>query len=270
MQPPRIGLTTYRERASWAVWDEPADLLPVNYSDVVQGAGGVAMLLPPGSRDSDATAAAALDGLHGILIAGGADVDPVRYGAPRDVHTGAARPDRDGWEMALARGALRRGMPVLGICRGMQVLNVALGGTLVQHLPDQVGSDAHCPVLGVHGRHGVRVAPASRLHAIVGATTVVATHHHQAVDSLGAGLVATAWADDGVVEAAELPGAAWVIGVQWHPEVHDRDPLFDAFVAASAAWRDASMRAPSPLSSRLAEPPAGHLGGDALVGRAPS
>ncbi len=254
MQLPRVGLTTYRERASWVVWDEPADLLPANYSDVVQGAGGVAMLLPPGGRDVFASADAALDGLHGIILAGGADVDPLQYGAPRDAHTGAARPDRDGWEMALARGALRRGMPVLGICRGMQVLNVALGGTLVQHLPDHVGSDAHCPVLGVHGRHNVRVAPASRLRSIIGATAVVATHHHQAVDSLGAGLVPTAWADDGVIEATELPTAEWVIGVQWHPEVHDRDPLFDAFVAACAAWRDTPVQ--------------GQLGGEALAERA--
>jgi gamma-glutamyl-gamma-aminobutyrate hydrolase PuuD len=225
------------------VWDEPADLLPVTYSDVIQGAGGVAMLLPPGARDLGATAEAALDGLHGVLLAGGADIDPARYGAARDPHTGAARPDRDGWELALAQAALRRGLPVLGVCRGLQVLNVALGGSLVQHLPDQVGDDAHCPVLGVHGRHRVRVAPDTRLGAIIGGEAEVATHHHQSIDTLADGLVPMAWSDDGVIEAAELPAATWVIGVQWHPEVHDRDPLFTAFVDACATWRDAHRSA---------------------------
>jgi putative glutamine amidotransferase len=234
VQLPRVGLTTYRERASWGVWDEPADLLPVTYSDVIQGAGGVALLLPPGGRDLAATAEAALDGLHGVLIAGGADIDPARYGAVRDLHTGAARPDRDGWELALARAALHRGLPVLGVCRGLQVLNVALGGSLVQHLPDQVGSDAHCPVHSRHGRHGVRVAATSRLGAIIGESADVATHHHQAIDTLAGELVPTAWSDDGVIEAAELPAATWVLGVQWHPEVHDHDPLFTAFVTACA------------------------------------
>ncbi len=242
-EPPRIGLTTYRERASWGVWDEPADLLPVSYSDVIQEAGGVALLLPPGGRDLHATAQATIDGLHGLLIAGGADLDPGRYGAAREAPTGAARPDRDAWELVLADTALRRGLPVLGVCRGLQVLNVLLGGTLVQHLPDRVGHDGHCPVLGVHGRHAVRVAEGTRLGAILGASADVATHHHQAVDTLGAGLIPTAWTDDGAIEAAELPDATWVMGVQWHPEVHDRDPLFAAFAGACAAWRDTGSTA---------------------------
>jgi putative glutamine amidotransferase len=130
-------------------------------------------------------------------------------------------------------------MPLLGVCRGMQVLNVALGGTLEQHLPERLGTDAHCPVVGVHGQHHVRVADGSRLASILGNAAQVATYHHQGVDLLGRGLVPTAWADDGVVEAAELPSTAWVVGVQWHPEVHDRDPLFGAFVDACATWRDA-------------------------------
>lgn len=249
---PRIGLTTYRDRAAWGVWDEPADLLPVSYSDAIQQAGGAALLLPPGAPDPAAAAEAALDGVHGLLIAGGADIAPERYGAARDSHTGAARPDRDGWELTLALAALRRRLPVLGVCRGLQVLNVALGGTLVQHLPDHVGGDAHCPVPGVISRHPVRVDGSSRLGAIIGDAADVATHHHQSVDTLGAGLVPTAWADDGVIEAAELPAAAWVLGVQWHPEVHDRDPLFAAFIDACTSWREPGKYAAYPAKSHLA------------------
>jgi gamma-glutamyl-gamma-aminobutyrate hydrolase PuuD len=227
--PPRVGLTTYREPASWGVWSEPADLLPASYAAGIRTAGGVAVLLPPGDP---ATAGDALDAVHGLLLAGGPDVDPAEYGAARDTATGPARPDRDSWELALARAALARDLPVLAVCRGMQVLNVALGGDLRQHLPDDVGTDAHCPTVGTHGRHGVAVAAGSALHAVVGDDAEVATYHHQGVDRLGAGLVATAWAGDGVVEAVELPGRAWVLGVQWHPEAFAGEPLFAAFVAA--------------------------------------
>jgi putative glutamine amidotransferase len=238
MQPPRIGLTTYRESAAWGVWNEPADLLPVNYADGVALAGGVALLLPPAPLEHPETGAAAvLDGLHGLALAGGADVDPGRYGGVRDTRTGPARPDRDTWELTLTRAALARGMPVLAICRGMQVLNVALGGDLVQHLPDVAGHDGHLPVVGQHGRHDVRLVRESRLGALLGDCAVVATYHHQAVDRLGAGLVAIGWAGDGTVEALEHTGAAWVVGVQWHPEVHDGAALFTGFVQACARYR---------------------------------
>lgn len=237
-QLPRIGLTTYREPAAWGVWNEPADLLPTGYADAVAGAGGVAMLLPPAPRDDpEPAAAAAVDGLHGLALAGGADVDPDRYRAARDAQTGPARSDRDAWELALTRVALERGMPVLAICRGMQVLNVALGGDLVQHLPDVAGHDGHLPVLGQHGRHDVRLVRESRVGALLGDCAVVATYHHQAVDRLGSGLVATGWAGDGTVEALEHTGPAWVVGVQWHPEVHDGAALFAGFVQASARYR---------------------------------
>ncbi|PZS30153.1 MAG: gamma-glutamyl-gamma-aminobutyrate hydrolase [Pseudonocardiales bacterium] len=241
--PPRIGLTTYREPAAWGVWSETADLLPANYADGVTAAGGVAMLLPPSATgDPDPAAAAALDGLHGLALAGGADVDPARYAAARDANTGPARPDRDAWELTLTRAALERSLPVLAICRGMQVLNVALGGDLVQHLPDAAGHRGHLPEVGVHGRHDVRLVRESRIGALLGDCAVVATYHHQAVDRLGAGLVATGWAGDGTVEALEHTGPTWIVGVQWHPEVHDGSALFAGFVEACARYRaDRSM-----------------------------
>jgi gamma-glutamyl-gamma-aminobutyrate hydrolase PuuD len=174
----------------------------------------------------------ALDAVDGLLVAGGADVDPARYGALRHPNTGSARPDRDDWEIALLRAAVRRGMPVLGVCRGMQVLAVALGGTLVQHLPDQTGSHEHCPVVGVHGRHLVQVAATSRLGAAVGPQLEVASYHHQAVDRLPAPLVPTAWASDGTIEACEADDGSWTVGVQWHPEVYDEAGVLSSFVTA--------------------------------------
>jgi gamma-glutamyl-gamma-aminobutyrate hydrolase PuuD len=225
-----IGLTTYREVAAWGVWHQPADLLPVTYSAEVTAAGGVPVLLPPASTDEGA-AERILDAVAGLVLPGGADVDPARYGAAADPHTGAPRTDRDGWEVLLLRAALERKLPVLAICRGMQLLNVALGGTLVQHLPDLVGSDDHCPVPGVHGRHDVRLHPDSRVGALLGRSATVATYHHQGVAELGSGLTATGWTEDGVVEALEL-GDGWVVGVQWHPEVHDGARLFSGFLAA--------------------------------------
>jgi putative glutamine amidotransferase len=237
-QAPRIGLTTYREPAAWCVWTEPADLLPATYAAGVRAAGGVALLLPPGEPD---TATTVLDAVHGLLLAGGADVDPARYGADRHPATGPARADRDEWELALAREAIARDLPVLAVCRGLQVLNVALGGDLRQHLPDDVASDLHCPTVGVHGRHAVVLAGDSVLAGVFGERAEVATYHHQSVDRLGADLVATGWADDGVVEAVELAGRTWVIGVQWHPEAHAGEALFEAFVAASAAHASAQV-----------------------------
>ena len=229
---PRIGLTTYRERARWGVWDEPADLLPASYADSIFEAGGVAMLLPSPGHDSGELAASALDGLAGLLVAGGADVDPARYGAGRDRATGPARPERDAWEISLIQQAISRDLPVLGVCRGLQVLNVALGGTLVQHLPDVVGTDDHCPIVGEHGRHDVELKSGTRLYALLGDRTTVATYHHQAVDRPGVGLRATGWAADGTIEAVESQDGSWVLGVQWHPEVHDGARLFAGFVEA--------------------------------------
>jgi putative glutamine amidotransferase len=230
--PPRIGLTTYREQAAWGVWDEPADLLPISYAEGVRAAGGVPLLLPPGDSN---TAADALGGVDGLLLTGGADVDPARYGAERQVSTGAPRPDRDDWELALVHAALAREMPVLAVCRGMQVLNVALGGSLRQHVPDDVGSNLHCPTVGEHGRHAVTLAAESGVAPLLGGQAVVATYHHQSLDRLGDGVVAVGWAEDGVVEAVELSCRPWAVGVQWHPEVFAGAALFEAFVAACRA-----------------------------------
>jgi putative glutamine amidotransferase len=234
-RPVRIGLTTYREHAAWGVWNEPADLLPVTYADAVSTAGGMPLLLPPieGTLGSMvAFVESALDAVDGLLVAGGADVDPARYGALRHPYTGSARPDRDEWEIALVRAAMQRGLPVLGVCRGMQVLAVALGGTLIQHLPDATGNEEHCQVVGVHGRHRVRISADSRLGEVAGSHIEVSSYHHQAVDRLPTPLVPTAWADDGTIEACEADDGNWTVGVQWHPEVYDEAGVVAAFVAA--------------------------------------
>lgn len=247
--PPRVGVTMYREDAGWGIWRERADLLPAHYADAVLAAGGVPLLLPAGGDRLPGVVEATLDGLDGLVVAGGADVDPDRYGAPRHDRTGAARPDRDGWELALIRAARDRDLPLLGVCRGMQVLAVALGGSLVQHLPDVVGHDGHCPIEGEYGHHRVRVAAGSALAGLIGPAADVTTHHHQAVDRLPDGATATAWAEDGTIEAIELPGPAadsFTLGIQWHPEVRrpgdGGEALFAGFVTHCARRRDRAGR----------------------------
>jgi putative glutamine amidotransferase len=234
---PVIGISAYCQQARWGTWDLPAVLLPRRYADMVARAGGVPVLLPP--LEGITGAAGRLDGL---VLSGGGDIDPARYGAERGTATGPALPERDEAELQLGRHALASGLPLLGICRGLQVINVALGGTLHQHLPDLVDHEGHSPEPGGYGTHKVSVAPGSRLHAALGRTeAAVPTHHHQAIDKLGAGLVATAWADDAVIEAVELAGAAensredarFMVAVQWHPEAGDDPGLFTALIAAA-------------------------------------
>jgi putative glutamine amidotransferase len=180
---------------------------------------------------------AAVSRLDALIISGGPDIDPVRYGARPGPLTTVVRPGRDAAELALLRAALDGGVPVLGICRGMQLMNVALGGTLIQHLPDVVGHDGHSPTPGAMGEHEVTVEPASRLARVLGpGTRVVPTHHHQGLDRLGAGLTATAWAPDGTIEAVELD-APFVLGVQWHPEAGGDPALFDALIEAATGGR---------------------------------
>ena len=239
---PVIGISCYSLQARWGAWDDQALLLPRRYADMVTRTGGVPVLLPP----SDGITAV-LPRLDGLILAGGSDVDPALYGAQADPQTGPVYQIRDHAELDLCRQALVAGLPLLGICRGLQVINVALGGTLIQHLPDLVGNDSHSPRDDAYDRHDVAVEPGTRLAAILGQPRVsVPTHHHQAIERLGAGLVATAWTDDGVIEAAEFgPQAAvsigagaharepFMIGVQWHPEVGDDLSLFEALMTAA-------------------------------------
>jgi putative glutamine amidotransferase len=224
---PLIGISTYLETgARWGVWELDAALLPAGYPRLVQRAGGLAAMLPPDAPERAAETVARLDAL---VIAGGPDVDPARYGAEREPRTGPPAVARDAWELALIGAALDAGMPVLGICRGMQLLNVALGGTLVQHL------EGHAEVVGVFGGHPVKPVPGSLYAGIVPEETTVPTYHHQAVDRLGAGLVPSAYAADGTVEAVELPAErGWVLGVQWHPEMGEDLRVMSALVRAAS------------------------------------
>jgi putative glutamine amidotransferase len=231
-RPPLIGLSAYYEEARWAHWHKPAMLLPANYAEQVAAAGGIPVLLPPLPG-----VAAAVGRLDGLLLTGGGDIDPARYGAQPHPRTGRVSVLRDAAELELLDAAMAAGLPVLGVCRGMQLLNVARGGTLCQHLPDDAG---HTPAPGTFGSHPVRVAAGTRLAGILGANgdgVDVPTAHHQAVDRLGEGLVATAWAEDGVIEAME-PSAAgdpFLLAVQWHPEAGADPRLIKALVAAAAA-----------------------------------
>jgi putative glutamine amidotransferase len=228
---PVIGISAYCEQARWGVWDSQAMVLPRRYADRVSAAGAIPVLLPPVPDVAEA-----LGQLDGLMLSGGGDIDPARYQAEPAPQTASVREERDTAEFALLPAALSLRLPVLGICRGMQVINVARGGSLHQHLPDVVGHDGHAPVPGAFGSHRVRVAPGSRLAAILGADGAdVPTHHHQAVDRLGQGLTATAWAEDGTIEAFELdPGESpFVLAVQWHPEAGDEPSLFRALVAAA-------------------------------------
>ncbi|MFC4057506.1 gamma-glutamyl-gamma-aminobutyrate hydrolase family protein [Planomonospora corallina] len=226
MSRPVIGITCYVEPARFTVWDTPAALLPYGYVDHVVRAGGQPVILPPAGD------AAALAGrLDGLIVAGGGDVDPARYGAPPHPATSHVRPFRDDFELALVRAALDGGLPLLGVCRGLQILNTALGGTLHQHLPETVGHRGHAPAPGTFGHLAVHLAPGSRTAEILGARTAdVAHYHHQAADRLGAGLTATAHAGDGTVEAVELDGHPFALAVQWHPEAGDECALFAALV----------------------------------------
>ena len=236
---PLIGLSTYREPARWGVWDQSADLLPATYAVAIESVGGVPVLLPP-TVPYDEAAVAVVSRLDGLVISGGADVDPARYGQDRHDRTGMPRPDRDAWELALLDAATAAGLPTLGVCRGMQVMAVAAGGTLEQHLPDTLGATTHDPGGDAFGEVDVRLADGSRLaEALRGsmdgaAQLGVRCHHHQGVRE-HPGYTAVAWADDGGLEAMEQPGDRFVVGVQWHPEVVADAGLFRALVEAASA-----------------------------------
>lgn len=229
---PLIGISTYREEARWGVWDELADVLPVTYARSVERAGGVPVLLPPCAPERAASVVARLDGL---LVSGGADVDPSRYGAEPHARTASWREDRDAWELALLDAA-PADLPVLGICRGMQVMAVHAGGTLDQHVPDLVGSQLHSPGGAAFGEVDVEVLPGTRLAAAIGDKGEVRCHHHQAVRD-HPGFVPAARAADGTLEAIEDSGHRFRLAVQWHPETRDDAGLFRALVAAASGDR---------------------------------
>ena len=229
---PLIGLTTYRERAVWGVWDQPADLLPVMYADAIVRAGGVPVLLPPATDDPDA-ATAIVARLDGLVVSGGADVDPHQYGEEPHARTASWRPDRDAWELALLTSAAAANLPTLGVCRGMQVMAVAAGGTLDQHTPDLVGHEEHSPGGDVFGEIEVATDESSVLSSILGPAVTVHCHHHQSVRS-HPGYEPVAHAGDGTLEAMEASGERFCLAVQWHPEMGRDQRLFDALVRAAS------------------------------------
>ena len=230
---PVVGITTYVEPAKWGQWDLPAALIPFSYVQAVEAAGGRALLVPPSDDGVEET----LDALDGLLLSGGADLDPAAYDAEPHPATGGVRLERDRAELALLEGALARDMPVLAVCRGSQMLNVARGGDLVQHLPEVVGDDRHKERLGEFSDHEVAVSADSRLGAIVGARVPVKSSHHQGFGRIGERLVATAWADDGTIEAVEDPAQRFALGVLWHPEEGEDAALFHALVEEARAYR---------------------------------
>jgi putative glutamine amidotransferase len=233
---PVIGLTTYKQRAQTGVWDVTAAFLPAVYFEAVQRAGGIPVLLPPQPADAE-TVGRVLDSVDGLIVTGGVDVDPARYGQQPGEHTDRPQPERDAWEDALLTAAIERELPFLGICRGMQVLNVNRGGTLHQHVPDLVGDDRFRIGNGEFATNVVSTEPGSELDAVVGARLPVKSYHHQALDAVGAGLRVTARTDDGIAQAVELEGVPFGVAVQWHPE---EDAAEDArlFAALVDAARD--------------------------------
>jgi len=230
---PVIGITTYAQEASWGVWNLPAALIPLDYVDAVERAGGRPVLIPP----SEQGVAETLETLDGIVFSGGADIDPSLYGAERHPETDTPQARRDAGEMALLEAALERDMPTLAICRGFQLLNIARGGDLVQHLPDELRSDEHKQVPGVFAQHPVEVKDGTRLSSMVGARSDVTSHHHQGIGRLGEGLVETAWAGDGTLEGVEDPSLRFLVGVQWHPEAGEDKALFENLVEEARAYR---------------------------------
>ncbi|HEY3958401.1 MAG TPA: gamma-glutamyl-gamma-aminobutyrate hydrolase family protein [Streptosporangiaceae bacterium] len=229
---PLIGITGYLEPARWADFVREAVISPVTYSRTVERAGGIPVILPPVPIDS---VPRLVSGLDGLVISCGPDLDPRLYGATR--HEQTTQPDRrrDTFDLALVRAAVDAERPFLALCRGMHVFNVVRGGTLIQHLPDVVGHDRHAPDPVKMAVHDVQVSASSRLGQILGPSIAVPTRHHQAVQRLGTGLLAVAWADDQIVEAVELQGHPFGLGVQWHPEEGEDLRIFTELVSAAAA-----------------------------------
>ena len=236
MAKPLIGITAYAEPSvRWGVWDVPAAVIPLAYVQMIESAGGRVLLVPPSEDGIDET----LDALDGVLFSGGSDIDPSAYGHEPHPETNGLRPERDRGELALLQAALERDMPVLAVCRGSQVLNVARGGDLVQHLPEVVGDEKHKHTPGVFADHEVDVKEGTRLGSLLGERAPVKSHHHQGFGKVGDGLVESAWADDGTLEALEDPGKRFAVGVLWHPEEGEDQALFRALVDEARTYREA-------------------------------
>jgi putative glutamine amidotransferase len=233
---PRIGICAALEQARWNHWDQQASLLPHDYISAIQRAGGVALMLPVDPHVTDEPDLV-LDRLDGLVLAGGADVDPAAYGAEPHPATTGTHPARDAFEIALTRRALERDLPLLGVCRGMQLLNVACGGTLIQHLPESLGHEDHrrSPGSWENADHDVRLQEGSLAAAAAGETLhATKSHHHQAIDAVGDGLVVTGWATiDDLPETVEHPGHRYALGVQWHPEADPASPVLASLVEAA-------------------------------------
>lgn len=240
MSAPVIGISCYREAATWGIWQGvEADLLPSDYVRCVKNAGGIPLIIPIlSTKDGDAVQV--VEQLDGLLIAGGADIGPQRYGDTAHPATGGVRAERDDWELALLQHAYVVDLPVLGICRGMQLMAVEAGGTLIQDLADQLGDDRHTIAAGEYCGLTANTVPGSVIEHFLGDTVPIRCHHHQAVRT-HPGFNATAWCGD-VVEAMESPAHAFRVGVQWHPEVSSQPKLFEAFVGACTAPQHESLR----------------------------
>jgi putative glutamine amidotransferase len=240
-----IGICAGLEKARWGVWDQPAVLLPLSYLRAIQRAGGLALMLAPDERLREEPEEV-LGLIDGLILAGGADIDPASYDQPAHPETHDTVPERDVFEIALARAAIERDMPLLGICRGMQLLNVACGGTLLQHLPELLGHGEHRRVPGSFdgAEHDVTLQDGSVAQRAAGETThSTRSHHHQGVDCVGAGLIVSGTSDlEELPEAIELPGKHFVLGVQWHPEADERSSVIGALVDAAGQFALAGAR----------------------------
>ena len=231
---PVVGITTYLTRATFGSWEEETALVPADYVRAIERAGGRALLVPPSEDAIEET----LDALDGVIFSGGADLDPELYGQEPHPETKGVQGERDRGELALLQAALARDMPVLAVCRGSQVLNVALGGDLVQHLPEVVGDEKHKHTPGQYADHDVDVDPDTRLGSLIGDRAPVKSHHHQGFGRLGEGLRESARAEDGTLEALEDPSRRFALGVLWHPEAGEDMRLFEALVEESRAYRE--------------------------------
>ena len=227
-----IGITTYVTPARWGYWDEEAALVPAAYVQALERAGGRPVLIPPSEHGVEET----LHAVDGLLFSGGSDLDPDLYDQEPHDETFGVVPDRDRAELALLEAALARDLPVLAVCRGSQVLNVARGGDLVQHLPDVVGDDKHKHTPGTFADHDVTLQPGTRLASLLGDHAPVKSHHHQGFGRVGAGLRVAAHAEDGTVEAVEDPSRRFAFGVLWHPEAGEDLKLFEELVAAAREY----------------------------------